>query len=193
MSILLHGATEVMMQSAGLFLLRAVVGGLLAGHGAQKCFGAFNGPGLAGTAGFLESMGLKPGHYWAKLAATGEFGGGLLTVLGLGGPLGPIMTIAAMLMATLKVHWGKPIWAAEGGAELPAVNMAAAAALALAGPGSWSLDRLFGIRVPRWLSALVAIGALGTVVYGAMAQPEEGQTDQAGGHEGDRSADDHAA
>jgi len=66
-------------------------------------------------------------------------------------PLGPIGTIGAMSMATAKAHWGKPVWITQGGAELPITNIATALALTLLGPGRFSLDRLFGIRLPRWL------------------------------------------
>lgn len=174
------------MTNLGLLLLRLVVGGLLAGHGAQKLFGAFDGPGFSGTAGFMEKLGLRPGHVWASMATAGEFGGGLLTLLGLAGPFGPILAVSAMVMAAVKGHWGKPIWATTGGAELPVVNIAAASALALTGPGAISLDRLFGIRIPGWLVALFMVGALGTVAYGAMTEPD--QQDEAGAGEDDRTA-----
>ena len=38
----------------GLFLIQAVVGLLLMGHGAQKLFGWFGGYGIEGTGGFFE-------------------------------------------------------------------------------------------------------------------------------------------
>jgi putative oxidoreductase len=135
-------------------ILRLALGGLLAGHGAQKLFGSFGGPGLEGTAGFMESLGLKPGSRWATLAGLSEFGGGTLTALGLGGPLGPLGIIAAMTMAATKVHADKPIWATEGGAELPVTNIAAATALMMDGPGKVSLDEALGIRVPGWIAPL---------------------------------------
>ncbi len=90
------------MGDLALLILRLVSGGLLAGHGAQKLFGSFGGYGLQGTAGWLESTGLKPGTYWALMAGGGELKGGLLTALGLGGPLGSILTISGMAMATAK-------------------------------------------------------------------------------------------
>lgn len=146
------------MRDVALLVPRAVLGGLLAGHGAQKLFGWFGGYGLTGTAGWLESIGLKPGHRWALLAGLGEFGGGILTLLGLGGPIGPITTLAPMAMAVGTVHGGKPIWVTSGGAELPVTNMAIATALALAGPGRYSLDHVFDIEVPRAIT-VITIGA----------------------------------
>jgi len=160
------------MTDLALLVLRVVTGGLLAGHGAQKLFGSFGGPGLTNTAGWMESLGLKPGTFWASLAGAGEFGGGLLTLLGLGSPLGSIMTISAMNMATFKAHAGKPIWVTSGGAELPVVNIAVGTALFMTGPGRYSLDHLFGIRVPRWMSALAMLGAAGLLVVGLLSEPE---------------------
>ena len=148
----------------GLLVLRLAVGGLLAGHGAQKLFGWFGGGGVEGTSGWLESMGFRPGKDWALLAGLSEFGGGTLTALGLLHPLGPIGTLGAMFVAAVKVHGGKPIWATEGGAELPVINMSAATALTLIGPGAFSIDRALGLRVPKPLAALAALGVVAGVV-----------------------------
>jgi putative oxidoreductase len=167
-----HDALEGAMTDLALLVLRLVTGGLLAGHGAQKAFGAFGGPGFAGVAGWLESLGLRPGTAWAGAAVSGELGGGALTALGLFNPLGPILQASAMAMAWAKGHAGKPIWAASGGAELPLTNIAAATAVALAGPGKYSLDRLFGIRVPGWITALAILGGLGSLAVGMMVEPE---------------------
>ncbi|MCC7367182.1 MAG: DoxX family protein [Chloroflexi bacterium] len=160
------------MLACALLLLRVVTGGLLVGHGAQKLFGSFGGYGLTGTGDWLESLGLKPGKAWAALAGCGELGGGLLTILGLGGPLGPIMTISAMKMATFKAHSGKPIWVSAGGAELPVVNIAVGTALLMTGAGRYSLDNLFGIKAPRWLTALTVVGSTVTLVVGLLMDPE---------------------
>ena len=170
------------MGNLAALILRAALGSLLAGHGAQKLFGTFNGPGLEGTSGFMEMLGLKPGRPWAVLAGLSEFGGGVLTVLGLFNPLGPLGVIAAMSMATRKVHWKTPIWATEGGAELPVTNIAAATALLVGGPGRYSLDRAFGIRLPRWLAPLGLVLILLSVLYGDIASDEgpAGQDDTGG-------------
>ena len=159
------------MSDIGLLILRLAVGGLLAGHGSQKLFGWFSGPGLKGTAGWLESMGLKPETPWATAASASELGGGVLTTLGFLHPLGPLGTMGAMIMATVKAHWGKPIWGSKGGAELPVLNMAAALALTLTGPGRFSLDHVLGIRLPRALVIAIAIVEVAMVAIGITSRP----------------------
>jgi putative oxidoreductase len=158
-----------MMGDLGLLILRLGAGGLLVGHGSQKLFGWFSGPGLKGTAGWLESLGLKPGTPWATAASASEFGGGVLTTLGFLHPLGPLGTMGAMIMATVKAHWGKPIWASKGGAELPVINMATALALTLTGPGRFSLDHVLGIRLPRALAIAIASVEAATVAIGILS------------------------
>jgi putative oxidoreductase len=155
------------MTSLAQLIIRVIVGGLLAGHGAQKLFGSFGGSGVEGTAGWMESMNLRPGRDWALAAGLSEFGGGILTALGALNPLGPILAAGAMLMATLKVHHGKPIWGQAGGAELPVTNMAVLAALLLAGPGRFSVDRALGIRIPRWAALTALLGTIGVTVVAA--------------------------
>ncbi len=162
-----------------MFILRLVVGGLMAGHGAQKLFGSFGGPGLEGTSGFMEMLGLKPGRYWAWLAALSEFGGGALTLLGFLNPLGPIGIIGSMAMATTTAHGGKLIWVTEGGAELPVTNIAAATALMLSGPGKWSLDNAFGVRLPRFLAPLGLVVVVLAVMYGGTGDETEPEQDEA--------------
>jgi putative oxidoreductase len=180
-------------RDAGLAALRGVTGGLLTGHGAQKLFGAFKGPGLEGTAGFMEALGLQPGKLWGTAAALSEFGGGTLTTLGLLQPLGSISVISSMVMATATAHRGKPIWVTEGGAELPVVNIAVATALMLAGPGKFSLDEALGIRLPAWLVALAALGAGAAVGYGIMTRPTPPQPAQDEARTGAQSGEPAAA
>jgi putative oxidoreductase len=167
------------MIDAALLLLRVTVGSLLAGHGSQKLFGSFGGPGLHGTRGMMESLGYKPSHLWAAAAGAGEFGGGMLTALGLLSPLGSLSAISVMATATAKAHWGKPVWVTSGGAELPLTNIAAAGAIALAGPGRYSVDRMFGIRLPRWFTLLSLVIVAGITANGIMASNRTQQERQA--------------
>lgn len=167
------------MGNLALLVIRAALGALMAGHGAQKLFGSFGGPGLEGTSGWMESIGLRPGKQWAILGGAFEFGGGLLTLLGFLNPLGPLGVIGSMAMATAKVHWDKPIWVTEGGAELPVTNMAAATALMLAGPGKLSFDRAFGVRLPRWIAPLGLVVTLLVVAYAAQQETPQPAQDEA--------------
>jgi putative oxidoreductase len=172
----------------GLLTVRLTTGGLMAGHGGQKLFGWFEGPGLAGTTGWLESMGMRPGRTWAMAAGASEFGGGLLTALGLFHPVGPISMLGSMAVALRKAHWGKPIWVTAGGGELPVTNMAIGVALALVDPGRLSLDHMLGIKVPKELAVLTALGVAAGVFYSEGQQPapqvsEEVATDELQGGE----------
>ncbi len=167
----LVGLERAGLRDEGLAVLRGVTGGLMTGHGAQKLFGAFSGPGLKGTAGFMERLGLQPGRLWGAAAALSEFGGGALTTLGFLYPLGSIATISSMTMATAKAHWGKPIWVSSGGAETPVINIAVSVALALTGPGKYSLDEALGVRLPKWAVAAALIVAGAGVGYGILTQP----------------------
>ena len=153
-------------------LVRLAQGSLMAGHGAQKLFGSFGGPGLEGTSGFMEMLGMRPGRPWAYLAGLSEFGGGVLTALGLFNPLGPLGVIGAMAMATRKAHWGKPIWVTEGGAELPVLNIAVSTALMIREPDRYSLDRVLGIRLPAWVGPLGLVGVILTVLYAELEAEE---------------------
>ncbi len=85
--------------------LRLVLGITMAAHGAQKLFGWFGGYGLQGTAGFFaDKLGLTPGSFWATLAGSGEFFGGLLLILGLATRLAALNTAVVMLVAIITVH-----------------------------------------------------------------------------------------
>ena len=166
------------VNEAAPFIVRLAQGSLMAGHGAQKLFGSFGGPGLEGTSGFMEMLGMRPGRPWAYLAGLSEFGGGVLTVLGLLNPLGPLGIIGSMSMATRRAHWGKPIWVTEGGAELPLLNIAVATALMIREPDRFSLDRVLGIRLPAWVGPLGLVGVILAVLYAELEAdeaPEQGE------------------
>jgi putative oxidoreductase len=146
----------------GLLLLRLVIGLTMAAHGAQKLFGWWGGPGIKGWTGAMTRMRIRPPAPWAWISALAELLGGLFLALGLLSPLGNFAILAAMLVAVALVHWAKGFWNGKGGFEFNLSILAAAAALALTGPGSYSLDVLLGIRLPEPLT--LVIGTLVTIV-----------------------------
>jgi len=137
---------------------RAVLGGYLAAHGAQKLFGTFGGHGIEPTAAAFDRLGLRPGRVTATAAGLSELGGGLLTMAGLASPVGPVAIAGTMVVAS-ATHRASGPFAANRGYELPAANLATALALAVAGPGRYSLDGLTGLRLHRVLTGLVVAGA----------------------------------
>ncbi len=153
----------------GILIGRVILGLAMAAHGAQKLFGWFHGYGIAGTGGFFEGLGFRPGRLFAFAAGLGELAGGLLTAGGLFGPVGPALTILVMLVAMITVHGQNGFFAMSNGIELPLVYAAAGLTLAFTGPGSYSLDALAGLPLvwsqpPTWtILAAATIGAFANV------------------------------
>jgi len=151
----------------GLLILRAAAGLVMAAHGAQKLFGWFGGYGLAGTAGYFEQLGFRPGRTFAAAAAIAEFAGGLLITAGFLGPIGPAAVLATMIVAAGSVHWPKGLFAQNGGYELALIYAVVAVGLALTGPGAYSIDAATGLA-SLWTPTVVAL-ALAAGVIGGVA------------------------
>jgi putative oxidoreductase len=143
------------MFALGLLILRLVVGGVLAAHGAQKLFGWWGGPGIKGWTGVMTRLRIRPAAPWAWMSALAEFAGGLGLALGLLYPLPSIAIAGAMLVAIALVHLPKGFWNTKGGFEFNLSLIGAVAALALTGPGSISLDSVLGIRFPEPVTLIV--------------------------------------
>jgi putative oxidoreductase len=152
------------MISIGLLILRLAFGLTVAAHGAQKVFGWFEGPGPKGVRGMVQAMGFRPVPVWAVALSAAEFGGGLLVAFGLLTPIAALVVMGAMITAIATVHVSNGFFNAKGGVEFPLVIAAAMLSLAIAGPGSLSLDHLFGIALnqPETVLALLAVVLLGT-------------------------------
>ena len=146
-----------------LLIVRLAIGLGFAAHGAQKLFGWFGGYGLAGTGGFFESLGFKPGKLFAGAAGVTELLGGLLLALGLGGPIGSMLIISVMVVAILAIHLSSGFFAPNG-IELPLLYAAVGFTFAFVGFGAYSLDAVLGwtgVWTPTLAWLFVGLGIAG--------------------------------
>jgi putative oxidoreductase len=143
--------------NTALLVVRVTFGVGLAVHGYNKVFG---GGGLAGTAGWFESIGMRWPPLQARVAAAMEITAGLLFAAGLLTPLAAAGMIGLMTVAFWAVHRGKGFLIINGGWEFVAAIAIVAWAVATIGPGEFSLDHAFDIEWSGWTGSLVA-GLLG--------------------------------
>jgi putative oxidoreductase len=158
--------TDPYMLGIGLLVARLVLGLLMAAHGAQKLFGWFGGYGLNATGEFMVQLGFPSGRFFASTAALTEVVSGLLVALGLFGPVGPALMLSVMIVAAISVHWQNGVFAMQNGIEVPLLYATGALAIALTGPGPFSLDALLGIAsvwTPRITALVLAVGVGGGV------------------------------
>ena len=151
----------------GLLVLRLVIGLTVAAHGAQKVFGWWGGTGMAAWTTGMTRMRIRPALLWAWVSALSELLGGLAVAIGLLSPLGSFGIVAAMAVAIALVHWPNGFWNGKRGYEFNLALVGAAVALALTGPGRYSLDEVLHIHLPEPLTLMV--GTVGTVVGVALA------------------------
>ena len=171
----------------GRLAARVVIGGLFVGHGTQKLFGWFGGPGLEGTEQMMGALEMKPPRHNAVAAGVTETAGGALLALGAGTPLAASSLIGTMFTAIRKVHQPNGVWNTQGGWEYNAVLIAATAALVDAGPGTPSVDAALGREEwgPSWALGAVALGAAASALAiemgrrGASSEPTTPARDRA--------------
>jgi putative oxidoreductase len=148
----------------GRVLARVTIGGLFIGHGTQKLFGWFGGPGMEATTGTMDQLGLRPARRNALAASISETAGGALLAAGALMPLAAAMLTGSMATAIRKVHLDKGLWNTGGGYEFNLTLAAAAIALVDSGPGKPSVDDALGLELKGniWALAALAAGVAGT-------------------------------
>lgn len=163
-----------------LLILRILIGVTLALHGYGKFF---QGGRIAGTAGWFDSIGMRPGKLHALLAASTEVGAGLMLAAGLLTPFAAAGVVGLMVVAGWTVHRDNGFMIIREGWEYVAVLAVSAIAIALLGPGEWSLDEAIGIAtdLDGWtglaIAALLGVGsgvAMLAIFYRPPAPAAEG-------------------
>lgn len=127
------------MLNLGLLVIRLIFGLSFARHGTEKLFGWFGGYGVIGTAGYFESIGLKPGVPLVILAGLGELLGGLFLAAGTFMPLAALLIIGSMIVAMITVTGKNGFGITAGGYEYNLAIIAVALGILLTGPGAYIL------------------------------------------------------
>lgn len=129
----------------GLLVLRLVVGALFIGHGLQKAFGLWGGPGLNGWETSLTDMGFRYADILTYVATFGQIAAGVLLILGLFTPVAAAGALAYLVTGVLA----EAMTAHEearlsdfltDGHEYKVFLAGAVAALVLTGPGRYGFD-----------------------------------------------------
>ena len=120
-------------------LFRIVIGLLFTLHGAGTVLGVVGGN--AGSGQALE-VGVWPG-WWAGLI---QLACGILVMLGLFTRAAAVLASGSMAYAYFVVHQPEALMPTQNGGVTPALYAWAFLAIAVLGPGPWSLDALWRRR-----------------------------------------------
>ena len=144
-----------------LLILQLGVGLTFAAHGAQKAFGWWGGPGLAGWEGAMQHMGFRPARLFALVSAGVELVGGLLLAVGFLTPFVAAVLLAQTVVIIGQVHWSHGFFNSTSGIEFPLLLGVGAAAVGLGGPSAVSVDAALGLALePAVTGLLLALGLL---------------------------------
>lgn len=125
-----------------MLAFRVIVGLTFAAHGWAK---RFSGGGIDGTAGWFESIGMRPGKLQANLASTTEMAAGLMLALGFLTPLASAAIVGVMVVAAWVAHRGNGFFIVKDGWEYTFIVALMAVAIAGLGAGQWSVDEALGL------------------------------------------------
>jgi putative oxidoreductase len=135
------------LPSAGLLLLRVIVGVTFLLHGLDKLGD------LSSAEQLFVSLGIPAPSLMTPFVAVTEIVGGVLLIAGLATPLAGAALAIDMLIALLTAHLGHGFFARDGGIELELLLGGASLGIALAGAGRFSLDAL--LELPHRFSARI--------------------------------------
>ena len=171
----MEAITTVTEVDLGLLVLRLAVGVAFSLHGFQKLFGWFGGGGISGTSRWFASLGFGDGRTATILAGGSEVAGGLGLAAGALTPLAALAMVGTMTTAGLVNNAEHGFWSARKGWELNGYLVVVAVAVAITGPGAYSVDAALGLTelsgpLSGLLVALVGIG-LGWARWATRTRP----------------------
>lgn len=149
-----------------MLVARIGLGAMMFAHGYNKVFG---GGGLAGTAGWFDSIGMKPGAIHARLAAGTEMGSGILMALGLATSLAAAAYVALMIVAAWTVHRANGFFIVKSGWEYNFIIALFAILVGTFGAGKFSLDHSFDL-IETFSGTTGALIAAGVGIIGGIGQ-----------------------
>jgi putative oxidoreductase len=149
----------------GVALLRVVLGLTMVAHGYNHLWG---GGGLAGTARWFGSLGMRPPRLHAVLSGAGELAAGFALTIGLLTPLAAAFVVGTMVVAGITAHRPNGFFVFKDGYEYVLMIGVVCAVIGLLGPGTASVDRLLGIDKALagvvGLALTVGLGVVGAAV-----------------------------
>lgn len=141
--------------SAGLLILRVMVGIVMLAHGYNHIF---RGGRIPGTGRWFESLGMKPGVLHAWLASLTELAAGTMLVLGLLTPLAAAGVVGVMLVALITNHLknGFFIFRPGEGYEYVLTLCMVGLAIGALGAGEFSIDDAIDLDWVGWTGLAIA-------------------------------------
>ena len=144
--------------NTALLAMRLMLGVIMLAHGINHIIG---GGKIEGTAGWFASLGMKPGIFHAWLASITEVVAGVLLVVGLLTPLAAAGVLGVMVVALITNHLknGFFIFRPGEGYEYVLTLIVFSIAMAMLGPGAWSVDAALGLTetLAGWTGGAIAL------------------------------------
>jgi putative oxidoreductase len=134
---------EVKMYGWAAIPLRLGLGTMFIGHGLQKAFGLFNGPGIKGFSDMLAGMGFTQPVFWAYVAAYTELIGGICLIIGLGTRISAALLFTLIVVAGVTVHIKNGFFLGGGGIEYVLIIACACLSLLILGTGKFGICSKF--------------------------------------------------
>lgn len=150
------------MESLGILILRLTFGLIFVLHGLRQFFGWLGGGAMEDL---MRRLGLRPTRLWASLAGLGNLAGGVMLTLGAFTYIGCALLVTTMIVALVTVKAQNGFWERDGGYEYNLAVIGAAVAIAMIGPGPWSVDAALAPALLRpgvfYLALLICLGVAG--------------------------------